>query len=164
MTQPIDRIAVAELVAMGFTTREIAEKMGYSISAVKRARNALGIVASRYVYEYDRAEAERLYATGKSLNQVAELVGVSERVLRHYLSGKGLTRRNAWITDEQKAKAHELLLEGYSYAAVAEIVGGSYQTWGHIYPGYGLDARTSGAMGGATKKFNQAMRKKGLSY
>lgn len=161
MTQKFDRVAIAELVGMGLTTAQVAEKIGASPTTVRHIRQELGIPAPKLIHEFDHDEAARLYERGLSATVIAERFGVSERAIRVQVAKAGLTKPVKVFTDAEYQRADELLNDGYSFTAVAHMLGRSHWTIAKYFPGRGMSKSDAAQAGVLAKKANRLYRKLG---
>lgn len=161
VNQKFDRIAIAELAAMGLGSREIADRIGASPVTVRHIRRKLGMSAPKFVHEFDHDEAVRLYSEGVTAAVIAERLGVSERAVRVQVAKHGLTQPVKEFTDSEYRRADELLREGYSFTAVAGMLARAHSTIAKHFPGRGMSVADAAQAGVLARKANRVYRKLG---
>ncbi len=128
-----DRLDIARMLREGKRYQEIAEWIGCSVRSVMRHTKALGLPRprrappswQRNVTDADRAEMERLIASGLGSGEIAGRLGFHRRTIQRHLKdlqARPVSRRILLQPDDLD-EIRRLLGEGKSLSQVADWIG-----------------------------------------
>ncbi|MET3349616.1 UNVERIFIED_ORG: putative transcriptional regulator [Arthrobacter sp. UYEF1] len=110
-----------------------------------------------YHVSIDRARLQVLVSEGKSLNEIAAELDVTQRTISRHKRALGLSapKPPCKPVEEWRTEADRLLEEGYSQVAVAEVLGVGSSTVSKYFPGRGWTDQQKGAYAIEVRRLNQ---------
>lgn len=105
----------------------------------------------------DRERLRILVSEGRSLDEIADEMGVTERTVSRHKRALGLSAPKAPFRplEEWLPKADRLLEEGYSQLAVSEVLGVGSSTVSKYFPGRGWTDKQKGTYAQEVARLNQ---------
>jgi transposase len=127
-TCKVDKSWLRELVAKGFSDREIGKLMGVSRGRIHQLRHALGLPLSKDVRD---AKLKKLLESGMTQTEAAVRMGCSKDAVHHHAKRQGLCVGHSLALEKSKAKLariREGVVAGLTIAQIAESIGASHNT------------------------------------
>lgn len=161
-TQKIDEAVMLKALRSSSSTREVAEKVGCSLSTVNVYRARFGLPKFEPKTRSNQMDPEKvreMTELGMTAKQVAEELGVTPKAVLRVRSRLGIVKAAPPFSEQELRRADELLTDGASYKDVALTLGRSIGAIHKRFPGRGWTPKQCGELAGAIRKYNQKRKR-----